>query len=325
MDKISIVVPIYNIEDCLIPCIESIINQTYTNLEIILVDDGSPDNCGEICDEYAKKDNRIKVIHKKNGGLSDARNAGIDAATGEYLGFVDGDDTIEPRMYEELYDNLKKNDAEISLCNFRLVGGREYINNHIGIRDEVLSGKDILFKKRLVLYSFGWAVVWNKLYRREIFQTLRFPVGKVHEDEFVLHKVFWDVKKVACTSHIGYNYIQRNTSISNSYNVGRLDACEAQVERGDFYKDNDVPQYVRYIALARCYYIIYDMYEKSDFRREPIASRLKYLIKELKVRNRELLKEKMSRRQKAILIANYISPYFTWKIKELKKFLKRKK
>ncbi|MCR5149991.1 MAG: glycosyltransferase, partial [Clostridiales bacterium] len=124
MDTISIIVSVYNVEEYIRRAVDSIRCQAYPNLEIILVDDGSPDKSGAICDEYAKMDDRIKVIHKKNGGLSDARNVGIEAATGAYLGFVDGDDYIEPEMYQKLYSALVENDAEISICRFRYVGSK---------------------------------------------------------------------------------------------------------------------------------------------------------------------------------------------------------
>ena len=117
--EISIIVPIYNVEKQLSTCIESILNQTFMNFELILVDDGSPDKCGEICDEYEKKDKRIKVIHKKNGGLSDARNAGLNIATGKYIGFVDSDDIIHPQMYEKLYNCINKYNSDIIQCKFK--------------------------------------------------------------------------------------------------------------------------------------------------------------------------------------------------------------
>ena len=141
--------------------------QTYTNLEIILVDDGSPDNSGAICDEYAKMDNRIKVIHKKNGGLSDARNVGIEAATGAYLGFVDGDDYIEPEMYQKLYSALVENDAEISICRFRYVGSKEERNELLEINDEVLSGQDILLKKNACKNTLGAGATRGTSYIKE--------------------------------------------------------------------------------------------------------------------------------------------------------------
>ena len=315
MDKISVIVPIYGIEKELPRCIDSIIAQTYKDLEIILVDDGSPDHCGEICDAYAKKDSRIKVLHDPNGGLSDARDHGIDAATGKYLGFVDGDDYIEPEMYEKLHEALVKNDAEISVCRFRYVGGLEERNREISITDEVISGKKILLEKRASDHPWGWGYAWNKLYKREVFSELRYPVGKAFEDDFIVHKLFWDVERVACISYIGYNYIQRTTSITHAYKVNVLDEIESRFDRDDFFREKHAPPRARYISFARCYYVMYGVYEHADFRHEPFVSKLKVFAKELKKRNRALLREPLSLSKKAFLITNYISPYYTWRLR----------
>ena len=315
MEKISVIVPIYKIEDCLPKCVDSIIAQTYKDLEIILVDDGSPDNCGAICDEYAKKDSRIKVIHKPNGGLSDARNHGIEAATGRYLGFVDGDDYLEPQMYERLHNALVENDAEMSICSFRYVGGYEERNGRLSIKDEVVTGKEILLERRMANNAWWCVVAWNKLYKKELFRELRYPVGKVHEDEWIIHRLLWDVKRVACITYVGYDYIQRETSISHSHNLKTLNAIEAYIDRYDFYKSNRVPVKVRYINLIRSYSVLYGMYKYTDFRSEPLSSRLRACAKELRKRNRALLKESLSFSQRAFLIMNCISPYYTWRLK----------
>lgn len=238
MDKISVIVPVYKVEQYLNKCVDSIICQTYKNLEIILVDDGSPDRCGEICDEYAKKDDRVKVIHKKNGGLSDARNAGLDISTGDWIGFVDSDDYINPDMYEKLLCSAKENDADISLCSYKYVGDGEYDNNS-PVKTEVISGKDILFRKMNQKKSYYWVVAWNKLYKSHLFNEIRYPYGKLHEDEFTIHEIFYGVKKVACVSESLYNYLQRDNSIVNSnYSVRHLDLAEAQLNRAEFLYKN---------------------------------------------------------------------------------------
>ncbi len=324
MDKISVIVPIYNIEKYVRHAVDSIIQQTYTNLEIILVDDGSTDGSGAICDEYAAKDSRIKVIHQKNGGLSLARNVGIDMATGDFLGFVDGDDYIEPEMYQRLYDALADNDAQISICRFRYVGAKEERNEKIEICDEILSGKDILFKKRIRKHSWGWGYAWNKLYKKEIFDHLRYPVGKSYEDDFILHALLWDIQKVASISYVGYNYIQRSSSITNAYKVNRLDEVESICNRTDFYATEHVPSNVRHKDIIRGYYALYDVYAHADFLHEPFASRIKELNSELKKRNRKLRKEHLSLKQRALLMINGISPYCTWKCMQwIKKCLRR--
>ena len=238
-ELISIVVPIYNVEKYLRNCIDSIIKQTYTNLEIILVDDGSLDNCGKICDEYKEKDNRIKVIHKQNGGLSDARNAGIDIATGKYIAFIDSDDYIAPNFIEKLYNLCIKNNAELSECDFQKVTEEcnDIIENTNQEEEKVLDGKK--FIERLDGKSaVRTVVVWNKLYRREIFNNLRFPKGKLNEDEFTTYKIFYDVKKIAITTEQLYFYRYSPDSIMNKkFNKKRLDILEALEVRLDFFKE----------------------------------------------------------------------------------------
>ena len=177
---ISVIVPIYKVEKYLHKCIDSILAQTYTNLEIILVDDGSPDNCGKICDEYAAKDSRIKVIHQPNGGLSAARNAGLDIATGDYIGFVDSDDYIAPDMYEKLYNALVKNDADMAICDYQRFGN-ELPYDEMSLTTEVITGLQAMEKQNTVI-NCSFVVAWSKLYKSFIFSNVRFPVGKINED-----------------------------------------------------------------------------------------------------------------------------------------------
>ncbi len=242
---ISIIVPVYKVEEYLNKCIDSILNQAYKNLEVILVDDGSPDRCGEICDEYAQKDDRVRVVHKQNGGLSDARNAGIDAATGEYLMFVDSDDYIHPEMAAKLYEALARDEADMALCNFLYVDENgektDEENDNSPIKDEVLT-RDEAFCKALRSYKkWYYVVAWNKLYKKEIFKTLRFPYGKVHEDEFVIHKVLGACAKISCISDPLYYYVQRTGSImSAEYSVKRLDIVEAFFDRTEFFLERNM-------------------------------------------------------------------------------------
>ena len=179
-DLISVIVPVYKVERYLCRCVDSIIAQTYTNLQIILVDDGSPDGSGAICDDYAAKDSRITVIHKKNGGLSDARNAGLVAACGSYIGFVDSDDYIAVDMYEKLYKAIVACNADMSVCNFRYVDENgnniEERNNALPVKDEVIDGITALTR---TLDDKGWYYVtaWNRLYSRKLLQSIYFPDG----------------------------------------------------------------------------------------------------------------------------------------------------
>lgn len=213
-DLISIIMPVYKVEEYLEKCIESVLKQTYTNLQIILVDDGSPDNCGKICDEYAKKDPRIEVIHKVNGGLSDARNVGIAKAKGKYIGFVDSDDYIKEDMYEILINLIKEYDADVSICNlYDVIDGKEYIrNNENGIqkysRLEIL--KEVLLDKNIQSYA------WNKLYKKELFDEIKYPIGKKYEDIGTTFYVFEKCNKIVVTSKPEYYYLKRSDSLVNN-------------------------------------------------------------------------------------------------------------
>lgn len=212
MPKISIIVPVYKVEKYLHKCVDSILNQTFKDFELILVDDGSPDKCGEICDEYARVDDRVRVIHKENGGLSDARNAGIDVAEGEYIGFVDSDDYIDADMYEVLYDVLLKNDADISVCGVYECFSNRIEKNNMDGKIHVFNNKDavkeVLYGKVLTAFAV------NKLYKSTIFEDERFPVGKTYEDSFLIPTLFSKAAKIALVSEPKYYYIRREDSIS---------------------------------------------------------------------------------------------------------------
>ena len=234
---ISVIVSIYNIEKYIARAVESICAQTYQKLEIILVDDGSTDNSGKICDELATKDCRIKVLHKENGGLSSARNEGIKIATGEYIAFVDGDDWIDERMYEDMLLALQKYDADIAICNYKVVGKDHIIDTST---DEIT-----VFERRETLKVFIEEderyqiqnAAWNKLYKRSLMGDLRFPEGKLFEDIVYTTKLLAKSGKAVYTNKAYYNYIfDRSDSIMNSKKVERLltDQVPAYKEKGDF-------------------------------------------------------------------------------------------
>lgn len=233
-DKISVIVPIYKVEDYLHRCVDSIINQTYANLEIILVDDGSPDNCPMICDEYAKKDSRIRVIHKKNGGLSDARNAGLDIATGEYIMFIDSDDFVDEEMMESMMKNMIDNKVDMVVCNIKYVyEDREVVKYNQA--DRILDKYEAM--EEYLRDGVVQAVAWNKLYKKSLINDMRYKVGKTNEDEFFTYKVVDKTDKVYYNSRPFYNYIQRDSSIMGKYSINRLDGVEASYERLNFIKE----------------------------------------------------------------------------------------
>ena len=232
---ISIIVPIYKVEKYLDRCINSILNQTFRDFELILVDDGSPDRCGDICEEYAKKDKRIKVIHKENGGLSDARNAGLDIATGKFIGFIDSDDFIHKDMYMILYDAIIKSKSDISQCKFKYFSKEDELNKNIindgkyEIYNNIDAIEEIIDNKNLNTN------VWNKLYKRELFNDIRFPKGKIHEDEFVTYKVFYRAKTVSYVNKELYYYFSNDTGIMKNLNINsKFDWIEAIEERNEF-------------------------------------------------------------------------------------------
>ncbi len=232
---ISVIVPVYNVEPYLDRCLESIVNQTYRNLEIILVDDGSPDNCPAMCDAWAKKDSRIKVIHKENGGLSDARNAGMAIATGELMGFVDSDDWITSDFFLVLYLNMQKYQADISACDVHFSHGevsQKVPMNTVTVHNSEQAICDIL-------HGRGFrAVAYNKLYRSEIIRGEKYPVGKLHEDEFLTYRLLAKAERLTYVDKPMYCYFQRPGSIMNTNNIKRLDALDAHYERLEFLKQN---------------------------------------------------------------------------------------
>lgn len=231
-DLVSVVVPIYNVEPYLRQCLDSIVTQSYSNLEIVLVDDGSPDRCGEICDAYARRDDRIRVIHQANRGLSAARNAGLDVMNGGCVTFVDSDDWLQGTYVEKLAGLLKEHDADISVCDrFRTADSSSEVTPR-DARTRVLSRSEAITE--VVKPRVGSMVTaWGKLYKARLFDQIRFPAGRLHEDEFTTYKVILRSTRVAVTTEPLYFYRHRSDSITgSSFNPNaRLDALDAFRER----------------------------------------------------------------------------------------------
>ncbi len=237
-DKISIIVPIYKVEKYLDKCVESLVNQTYTNLEIILVDDGSPDNCPEMCDKWAEKDSRIKVIHKPNGGLSDARNAGMKVVKGEYVAFIDSDDYVAVEFIERLYFIMQSEQSDIVECEvLKFAENENPQHSYTDCKVESFCTEKGL---SLLMAEKGFHQhVWNKLYKSEIVLSVEFAKGKLNEDEFWTYQIFGKAKKVTKVDVPMYFYLQRRGSImGTSYNIRRLDALEAKAQRQKYIEEN---------------------------------------------------------------------------------------
>ena len=216
-ELVSIIVPVYRVEAFLNQAIESLVKQTYTNIEIILVDDGSPDKCGRICDIWREKDRRIQVIHQENAGLSAARNVGIDTSRGEYLMFVDSDDFVESTYVEDLYGAITACRADMA------IGGVTYLKQdgaRVPVRVTSMEQELIDRTNAMIRYETGgivqeaYTVVWNKIYRKKLWEKIRFPEGKVYEDAFVMPKIFFSCEKIVLLSACLYVYRKREGSIT---------------------------------------------------------------------------------------------------------------
>ena len=229
---ISIIVPVYNVEDYLKKCLSSIINQTYKNIEIILIDDGSTDKSGMICDEYALIDNRIFVIHKENGGVSDARNVGIKEATGEWITFIDSDDFVDDNYIEYLLSLVTENEADISIATYTYLTAKKQIT-HANGELAIMSDEEAI---RRMLLNDGFDMgPWAKLYRSEYFFDILFPVGKLFEDSITTYKVVSKAKKVVFSSKSIYYYVNRSTStVNSSFNIKKFDLIEMNKLNEDF-------------------------------------------------------------------------------------------
>lgn len=213
---ISIIVPVYKVEEHLGRCVDSLLNQTYENLEIILVDDGSPDGSGAICDAYAARDPRVRVIHKENGGLSSARNAGLDVATGEFLGFVDSDDWVDPNTYSWFMEMAQEEDVKL-VCAGRYDYSSWTGDKKVGLcprKREVISGEE--FAKRIFLWDNVDSAAVDKLYHRSLFREIRYPLGVVSEDIPVTYRVALEAGRVGMLDKPVYYYFHRDGSITTA-------------------------------------------------------------------------------------------------------------
>ncbi len=251
-DLISVVVPVYNVENQLCRCVDSIIGQTYKNIEIILVDDESPDNCGQICDDYAKKDSRIRVIHKSNGGLSDARNRGIAESCGEYVVLVDSDDTVTPDYVEYLFDMLRREpSAQMSVCRFQIVQEGCTPADSMHGNYQLMTPEQALEN---MLYGKGVDVcAVAKMYRRELFEDIQYPVGIAYEDTATTYRIFDKCSAIVYGDKECYNYYTRPGSISKQgcFNSNEQD----YVENTDGMLDYVVKKYPALAGAANRFFV----------------------------------------------------------------------
>lgn len=298
---ISVIIPVYNVEKYLNQCVESVVNQTYKNLEIILVDDGSPDHCPQMCDDWAQKDARIKVIHKENGGLSDARNAGLDVFNGCYVYFIDSDDYIEDDAIEILYSTLIKFGADLAVGAHRRVNedgvcvfdGQDYFSSDIFLFTPeeywIEFFEDSVMKKNSKLCS-EFVISCNKLYNKQLFNHVKFPVGKLHEDEYTTYQLVFNSKKIVYIDRPLYNYVQRNDSImglrQSKFSKENL-AIEALEQRNNFIQQSPNRKLREYSHIYLMDNLIWDYtvilhYVKDRHELRDIKRKYNYLYLHLK-------------------------------------------
>lgn len=301
MPEISIIVPVYKVEKYLDRCVKSILAQTFTDFELILVDDGSPDNCPQMCDEWAKKDERIRVIHKENGGLSSARNAGLRVAVGNYIGFVDSDDWITKDMYEHLYSLIIKNKMDISMCCFA--------RNPKKLEEGLCEKGSMYFdKKKLMEFFFrvngelSNYAVWNRLYKKELLNDIRFVEGRINEDVLFSYEVFRKANGMIFSKQRKYLYFQNRQGITN----GKLRKKDFDLLKNwDFIVENE-KENVNYewakINRMRATYTLYVKARLYGYEKDIEKKILEDWREELKENYRELMNTKFFDWKRKILL-----------------------
>ncbi|HFI0568222.1 TPA: glycosyltransferase family 2 protein [Streptococcus suis] len=241
-DLVSIIVPIYNVEKFLPRCIESICNQTYENIEILLINDGSTDESEQICVDFMARDPRIRYFLKENGGLSDARNYGIERACGKYLAFIDSDDFVESDFILRLYDALVQQNASVAIAGFSKVDENGTILKKEQLENEelVLTGREVC-KKLHSEKGQVFVVAWNKLYKKELFTNLKYAKGKLHEDEYLAYQLFYEIERIAIVEEFLYYYVERRESITRTQMTDLRFECliEYQLLRIDFFNSKN--------------------------------------------------------------------------------------
>ena len=275
VEKISVIVPVYNVENYLEKCVESILKQTYTNLEILLVNDGSTDTSGELCDQLAQRDQRIRVIHKENGGLSDARNRGIEEASSDLIGFIDSDDYIDEDMYETLYRQLLESNADLSMCGHYDVYHQIPEKQVAAIQTWELTPQEAI--KMVMEAKILSVTAVNKLYKKELFEQLRFEIGKIAEDAFIMIALIHHCRKVVATNEKKYYYVHRENSITTQkFSLKFLNVIEAYEQNATIIREN----YPELAAVATMrlnwayFYVLDRLLVDSEFKDKALEDKL---------------------------------------------------
>lgn len=314
-ELISVILPIYNVEKYLEKCLKSVINQTYKNLEIILVDDGSKDNSPKICDEYAVKDKRIVVIHKSNGGLSDARNAGIEIAKGKYITLIDSDDYVEKDYVQFLYQLIKENNAEMSICSHTVL----YTN---GTRIEKETGEHLVLDPKTtlekILYDEGIDLsAWAKMYKKELFDNVKYPKGRIFEDAATIYLLIDECKKIALGSESKYYYIIRDNSITTKgFSPKKMQLIDSTQEMCDYVK-NKYPDLEKAADRRLMYAYLATLSQLANCK-DKYPEEQKKLMEYIKQNRKKALKDKRIKKRDRIALYSTIFGFafykFVWKL-----------
>lgn len=288
MKLITVIIPVYNVKPYLSKCLESVGKQSYKNLEIILVDDGSDDGSFSICKEFSKRDSRIKLYHTKNLGLSHARNVGLDHANGEYIVFVDSDDYIHENMISTMMD--KAEDADLVICNYKRVLNdtkKEIPQDAKCLKDDSWNYKQFWEHYYLKNLNVFCCVAWNKLYKRKLFKNIRYPINEIHEDEYIINDIVSRCNKIKIINDVLYYYVQRGNSIMHNSYQGYMGSAEVFIGRCDAFQNrnlvgilrenlNEIPGFLvkgfnesqnrsKYRFLRQKYILYLKQYLKNDY------------------------------------------------------------
>lgn len=309
--EISIIVPVYNLENVLLRCVHSILNQTFTHFELILVNDGSTDESGKLCDELARHDARIKVIHKKNGGVASSRNAGLNIAQGKFIGYVDNDDYINKHMFATLYDIAIKNESDIVVCDYVNVKEDEHVDIDAHVESAGLhhftnqEAVDQIYIKRDATFVYPW----NKLYRRHLFTNIRYEEGNLYDDESVAHKLLYESKKTTYLQSTFYYYVTRKGSMVNSpFHVGKFGRIYALKDREVFLRKKN-ERYLHGKALIHYLEMFFWYYHVAETTLKDIDSELKKLKTTFNKTLIHILKQRhIGRRRKVMCVLFWLHP-----------------
>lgn len=307
-ELISVIVPIYNVEPFLCRCVDSLINQRYKNIEILLIDDGSSDKSGEICDKYAEKDNRVRVLHQEYLGVSDARNKGLAMAKGDYIIFLDGDDEAHPDYVGKLYKTLIENDLDIAQCCLvRYKNGQPYNVEPVTENVRIFSGLEMQ-PKTFEKDRYYNMVVCGKLYKKSLYNGLTFPVGRIHEDTALIYRLYYNAKRIGIIDDYLYYYHFNAESITErKNNVQRLDGYYVLREKFDFYMQEGLTDLANITAREyfSCICVCFAQSKKTIVNSKEYFKKAKWFYK--KDRKDVMLKAKLGFIKKMVVILSFCS------------------